>query len=212
MITTACIAWCALHEAAWRSLCAWMSPTHPTLVSYSILLPPNSICTPKTHECAHLSLWNKLLLTCDLLWLPKLQECFFTCTLYFMTQNILKIPIFCKGVFPIPLLWWRECLEVRHKSSTCWGKRTNQIKWADAVLKALIFNWLPFSQPSLNCWALLREVPMLPELAESSSASDASLQPGRSAAHMLMGPALLSSWSITDTSRYPVCCSPCPEV
>ena len=123
---------------------------HPTLVSYSILLPPNSICTPKTHECAHLSLWNKLLLTCDLLWLPKLQECFFTCTLYFMTQNILKIPIFCKGVFPIPLLWWRECLEVRHKSSTCWGKRTNQIKWADAVLKALIFNWLPFSQPSLN--------------------------------------------------------------
>ena len=48
------------------------------------------------------------------------------------------------------ILWWRECLEVRHKSSTCWGKRTNQIKWADAVLKALIFNWLPFSQPSLN--------------------------------------------------------------
>lgn len=84
------------------------APPTILLVSYShLLLVPLALLR---HSRVHtFPLWRKflrwgsILPTCDLLWLPKLQECFILALLYFMTKNILKIPIFCKDVFPLAL-------------------------------------------------------------------------------------------------------------
>lgn len=47
----------------------------------------------------------------------------------------------------------KQHLEVRHKGSTCWGEGQIKARWR-MLYSRLMFTCPPFSQLSLNCWAL----------------------------------------------------------